>query len=200
MNYTIIDSTILKLCIPILLLVVLYLIIRNINKTYTSGTLFIDYFKIRKLDIIFSFIFIYIMSVFLALTIIFSYNQLYINDKTCNPLMLYLGSERACLRTNFENFENFENETILEKIAFLFEFIKYPFLKLYSMTLAIIIYIYQIILSIYSIVVFYANSFFVKQDEMCDKIKTVFIEPLLIRITDPVIKVIQTTIDNFSVR
>ena len=134
------------------------------------------------------------MLAFLALTIIFSYNQLYINNQTCNPLMLYLGSERACKRTNFENFENesgLENETILEKFAFLFEIVKSPFLNLYSITLAILKSMYKIIIYIHLQFVVYMTYFFIKQDETCDKIKSVFIEPLLIRVTDPLFKIIQ---------
>ena len=65
MDYYAIDSTIIKISIPLVLLLALYLVIRNINNTYTSGTLFIDYFKIRKLDVVFSFIFVYMMDMFI---------------------------------------------------------------------------------------------------------------------------------------
>ena len=74
------------------------------------------------------------MFAFLALTIIFAYNRIYIKTKQCNPLMLYLGSSQPCNYTNFESFENIQNidETFIEKFTFLWEIAKKPFIQLYS--------------------------------------------------------------------
>ena len=54
------DLTFITFGLPIILVIVLYLIIRQIQNTHSSGKMLIDYFKIRQLDVIFAFIFIYI--------------------------------------------------------------------------------------------------------------------------------------------
>ena len=71
----------LKLLIPYTLIFILYLVIRNINKTHSNGILFIDYFSIRQLDVIFALIFGFIMIVFLVFSIIFAYKQYFDNTQ-----------------------------------------------------------------------------------------------------------------------
>ena len=190
-----IDSTIIKILIPVSLLVALYFVLNSINNTGVKGVLFIDYFETRKLDVVFSFIFMYIMIVFVALTIIFAYNQHYINDGKCDPLMFYLGSKRACRRTQYDNFEN-QDETILDKLGFLGEIVKTPFFLTYSVYLAILSTIRNFIE--YTILNWNASiDYYIKtQTIVYNKINNILIDPILIKITDPLFKVFQYILDN----
>ena len=188
------DLTFITFGLPIILVIVLYLIIRQIQNTHSSGKMLIDYFKIRQLDVIFAFIFIYIMFVFLAMTIIFAYNQLYIKEEKCDPLMFYLGSTRACKRTRFENFEN-ADESIMDKFQYLGSMVSWPFIKLYLFHLAIIQYSIDSFAFSITKMSTLVNVFFIKQTEICDKVRIVFVEPLLIRFTDPLFKLIQSGLD-----
>lgn len=201
MDFVSIDSSLIQLLIPIILLYILYLIIQSIKSTHISGILLIDYFKIRQLDIIFAFIFIYIMFVFLSVTIIFAYNQLYIKQKKCDPLMLYLGSKRACSRTDFENFEN-KDEPLTEKITFLgnilSDIIKTPFTKLYSIYLAILLTCIDSFRYIWLTINRGVSEYFIKQDEIYNKVRTIFIEPLLLKVTDPLFKTVYYFFDVIS--
>lgn len=190
-----IDTTILKVLIPAILLFTLLYQIWQIQKLkFAENILFIDYFQIRSLEISFAFIIIYTMVVFLALTILFSYNQLYINKKTCNPLMLYLGSKRACIRQDFENFENNNTnsvESFTDKLDFLGNIGKSPFVKMHSAYLAIIRFIYNMITTIQTRVDQFLQFWIYEQDKIIEKVYITLITPFFIKVTNPIYKSIR---------
>lgn len=191
------DTTSINILIPFTLLSILYFVIKSIITTKTKGTILIDYFRICKLDVIFALIFGYIMFAFLALTIIFAYNRIYIKTKQCNPLMLYLGSSRSCNYTNFESFENIQtvDETFIEKFDFLWKIAKKQFLQLYSNYLAVLQFISNsirfIILTINSL----AIQYFINQDEILNKIWSIMIRPFYIQFTEQLYKIIHLTVN-----
>ena len=186
----------LKLLIPYTLIFILYLVIRNINKTHSNGILFIDYFSIRQLDVIFALIFGFIMIVFLVFSIIFAYKQYFDNTGSCHPLLVYLGNTKSCMRNINENFDN-QNESFIDKLVFLSKIVKTPFDQIYLGYLAIISILINTITYIKTSFNSVLTLFFKKQTEMSDKVRTIFVEPLMIKITDPLFKIIQLLFDSF---
>ena len=191
------ELTAIKILLPYSLLTILYLVIQNINNTHTSGILFIDYFSIRQWDVILAFILGYIMLMFLIFTIIFAYNAIYDHTKTCHPLMFYLGNKKTCIRTNFDGFEN-KDELFIDKIRFLWEIIKMPFIQIYLGYLAIIHFIIKTVTYIKTKSNTALMYYFTKQNETADKVKTIFVEPLMIQFTDPLFKILQRVFDSIS--
>ena len=193
-----IDTTIIKILIPTtLLFTLLYQLWQIQHLTDTNNILFIDYFQIRSLEISFAFIIIYTMVLFLALTILFSYNQIYLNKKTCNPLMLYLGSKRACNQSKFENFENNTSEpgksveTFTDKMDFLGNIVKYPFIEMHTAYLAIIHFIYNTSIAIQLQMNQFIQSWISGQDKIMEKIYITLITPFIIKTTNPIYKSIR---------
>ena len=133
------------------------------------------------------------MVLFVALTILFSYNQIYLNKKTCNPLMLYLGSKRACIRTNFENFKNNDIDSVesfTDKIDFIGNIVKNPFIEMRSVYLAIMHFVYNTYISIQLQMNQFIQSWISDQDKIIEKIY-ILITPFLIKATNPIYKSIR---------
>lgn len=194
MSIASIDSNLLKILFPTILLLILILIIVNSKSISNNGNIiFIDYFNIRTLDISFALIILYIMAVFLVVSILFSYNQLYIKNNTCNPIMAYLGSKQACIRSNYENFENINssNETMMDKFTFIGNMIKLPFIQIYSWYLAIIAFILKSTTASYLQIMQFIETWSMNQDAVLYKIKCILIDPILIKLGDPINKSIR---------
>jgi hypothetical protein len=194
MSIASIDSTLLKILFPTILLLILILIIINSKSISSNGNIiFIDYFNIRTLDISFALIILYIMAVFLVVSILFSYNQLYIKNNTCSPIMEYLGSKKACIRTKYENFENINssNETMMDKFTFIGNMIKIPFIQIYSWHLAIIAFILKSLTASYLQIMQFIETWSMNQDAILYKIKCILIDPILIKLSDPINKSIR---------
>ena len=197
------ETSMISLLIPYMLLVILYLVIDNISKIEPSGILFIDYFSIRQLDVTFACIFGFIMILFLLFTIIFAYNDVYAHANICHPLMIYFGerNSQTCMRmpADFENFENRNQaETFIDKFQFLSEIVKRPFIQIYLGYLAIMRFLINTIVYIKTSVDSGLTQFFTKQTEIADKLRTIFVEPLMIQVTDPLFKIIQLLFDRIS--
>jgi len=133
------------------------------------------------------------MAVFLVVSILFSYNQLYIKNNTCNPIMAYLGSTQACIRSNYENFENINssNETMTDKFIFIGNIIKLPFIQIYSWYLAIIAFILKSMNVSYLQIMQFIETWSMNQDAILYKIKCILIDPILIKLSDPINKSIR---------
>lgn len=183
-----IDSTIFKLFIPVTLLFTLFLIIRSIQNTKTNGIIFMDYFKLKKLEVILAMILMYMMLFFLAMTIIFTYSK--INRKkaytknNCDPLVLYLGDVQNCnMVPQLESFGNnfHESRTFMEKIT---DVIRYP-QKIYLAIVEPIQKTYETISLKYNK---YMDFYLDKHNYINQKITNGIIDPMLVKIANPIQK------------
>jgi len=168
----------------------------------TSGEIrYIDYFSIRRLDIILAIIFIYIMVVFTTISIIFSHNSVQLSSQTgskCDPLLYYLGNQSGCTSIKKETMENQYDETTMEKIIYIYRMVTYPLLKLYQT----IVYIlsHSALFSRYVRDEFSKNVFYYldKQNEFITNITNAFIGPIYMKMNDRFVKGMQTVVDKYK--
>jgi len=181
--------------------------LKYVDKTVNvmeGDIIFIDYFTMRRLDIILAIIFIYIMMVYTVLTIIFSQNSIYSytrsNTFQCDPLLYYLGSRKGCMRApaHQEGMKNEKDDTFLEKMIHIYSVLTFPIFKIYQFCVQIIVIIKEfrdnLERSMKSCIIFYLD----KQHELFTKWHEIFIQPITLRINDTLYKEIQTVFDRYK--
>jgi hypothetical protein len=193
----------LKLLIPYTLIVGLGIILNIIQNTSATGNVFfLDYFRMKKLEVILAFIFAYAMAVFIIISIIFSYNSVYTNPGSknykCDPFLYYLGSQAGCIRAEpMDNMSpaNEVEETVLEKLVYIANMLIYPISASYMGYNRLNRRIGEFRHSTQEAMESTASHYLEKQGAAYNTWRQVFVDPILLRVTDPLYKKIQAVID-----
>jgi hypothetical protein len=194
----------LKYIIPYSIVVAVGIVLHSISHTESSGQVyFIDYFRVKKLEVMLAFLFGYVMLFFITTTIVFSNNLVYTNQFTnnykCDPYLNYLGSRKGCARSseNMEN-QNEEEETLLEKWNYLSKLFASPFVSFYKRVKKTANNTKEFSKTAYNKINDYTANYLEKEKKATDTLYSALISPFLTRINHHISKKTKAVMDNYG--